>query len=88
VKTSSNDASRTADQRPCTTRYPTHGTSAIFTIWAKFADGSEGDIDLAGESVAPSLMKDVNYFRNFPLAEYEWCRHRAGVLQEKMRVHA
>ncbi len=43
-----------------------------FTIWAKFADGSEGEIELADELWGPVFepLKDVNYFRNFSVAEY------------------
>jgi hypothetical protein len=43
-----------------------------FTIWATFADGSAGEIDLADELCGPIFepLKDVNYFRSFSLAEY------------------
>src|SRR3954453_23879029 len=57
-----------------------------FTIWARFADGSEGEIDLADELWGPVFepLKNVTYFRNFSVAEYGticWPngRHRAGV---------
>jgi len=58
-----------------------------FTIWTKFADGSEREIDLVDELWGPVFdpLKDVNYFRNFSVAEYstillaEWRGHCAGV---------
>ena len=66
-----------------------------FTIWAKFADGSEGEIDLTDELWGPIFepLKNVNYFRNFFLAEYGticW-PNRADFapefLYDKVRVH-
>ena len=67
-----------------------------FTIWAKFADGSEGEIDLADELWGPIFepLKNVNYFRNFSLAEYGTICWPNGAdlapefLYEKVRVHA
>jgi hypothetical protein len=67
-----------------------------FTIWAKFADGSEGEIDLADDLWGPIFepLKDVNYFRNFSLAEYAAICWPNGAdiapefLYEKVRVHA
>jgi hypothetical protein len=43
-----------------------------FTIWLKFANGSEGEIDLAGELWGPAFepLKDVAHFRDFSIAEY------------------
>ena len=36
-----------------------------FTMWVKFEDGSEGDVDLSGELYGPVFepLKDVNYFK-------------------------
>lgn len=67
-----------------------------FTIWAKFADGSEGEIDLANELCGPVFepLKDVNYFRNFTLAEYGticWPNDAdiaPELLYEKVPIHA
>ena len=67
-----------------------------FTIWAKFADESEGEIDLADALWGPVFepLKDVNYFRNFSLAEYGTICWTNGAdiapefLYEKVRVHA
>jgi hypothetical protein len=67
-----------------------------FTIWAKFADGSEGEIDLADELWGPVFepLKDVNYFRTFSIAEYGTICWPNGAdiapefLYEKVRVHA
>jgi hypothetical protein len=67
-----------------------------FTIWAKFADGSEGEINLADALSGPVFepLKDVNYFRNFSLAEYGTICWPNGAdiapefLYEKVRVHA
>jgi hypothetical protein len=67
-----------------------------FTIGAKFADGSEGAIDLAGELRGPVFepLKDVSYFRNFSVAEYGTICWPNGAdlapefLHEKVRVHA
>ena len=37
------------------------------TIWIRFSDGSEGDVDLAKELHGPVFepLKDVEYFRRF-----------------------
>jgi len=66
-----------------------------FTIWAKFADGSEGEIDLRDELVGPIFepLQDVAYFRNFALAEYGTICWPNGAdlaperLHEKIHVH-
>ena len=47
-----------------------------FVIWLKFADGSEGEVDLANELWGPVFepLKEPEYFRQFKL-EYgtiEW----------------
>ena len=38
-----------------------------YTIWVKFNDGSEGEIDLKEELWGPIFepLKDINLFRNF-----------------------
>jgi len=43
-----------------------------FTIWVKFEDGSQGEIDLASELWGPVFepLKDPAVFRNFEVAEY------------------
>jgi hypothetical protein len=43
-----------------------------FTIWVRFEDGTSGEIDLASELWGPVFepLKDVEYFRNFEVAEY------------------
>ena len=43
-----------------------------FTIWVKFEDGTQGEVDLAEELWGPVFepLKDVKYFRNFEVAEY------------------
>jgi len=43
-----------------------------FTIWVKFEDGSQGEIDLASELWGPVFepLKDPEIFRNFEVAEY------------------
>ena len=48
-----------------------------YVIWFRFEDGSEGEVDLAGELWGPVFepLKDVETFRNFTLAKYgtiEW----------------
>ena len=36
-----------------------------FTVWVKFEDGTEGEIDLSGELYGPVFepLQDVNYFK-------------------------
>jgi len=43
-----------------------------FTVWVKFEDGTEGEIDLASELWGPvfEALKNPEYFRNFEVAEY------------------
>lgn len=40
---------------------------AAYTIWLRFNDGSEGEVDLQEELWGPVFepLKDVNYFSNF-----------------------
>jgi hypothetical protein len=41
-------------------------------IWVRFKDGSEGEVDLSSELWGPVFepLKDVEYFRQFTVAEY------------------
>lgn len=41
-------------------------------IWVQFKDGSEGEVDLSSELWGPVFepLKDVEYFRQFTVAEY------------------
>jgi len=43
-----------------------------FTIWLKFEDGTQGEVDLASELWGPVFepLKSPEYFRNFEIAEY------------------
>ena len=43
-----------------------------FTVWLKFADGTEGEVDLSAELWGPVFepLRDPDYFRQFKLAEY------------------
>lgn len=48
-----------------------------YVIWVKFKDGTEAEVDLAGELWGPVFepLKDPTQFRNFRVAEYgtiEW----------------
>ncbi len=38
-----------------------------YTLWIKFADGTEGEIDLRDELVGPAFapLKDLDYFNKF-----------------------
>jgi hypothetical protein len=42
------------------------------TIWLKFEDGTQGEIDLSEELWGPVFepLKDPSYFRRFEVAEY------------------
>ena len=42
------------------------------TVWVRFKDGSEGEVDLSSELWGPVFepLKDIQYFRNFKVAEY------------------
>jgi hypothetical protein len=67
-----------------------------FNISLKFADGSEGEIDLAGELWGPVFepLKDEACFRNFSIAEYGTICWPNGAdlapefLHESVRAHA
>ena len=43
-----------------------------FTVWVKFEDGTEGEIDLSSELWGPVFepLKDVDFFRKVSVAEY------------------
>lgn len=43
-----------------------------YTVWLRFADGSEGEVDLSAELWGPIFepLKDPAYFRRFEIAEY------------------
>ena len=43
-----------------------------FVVWLKFADGSEGEVDLSQELWGPVFepLKDPDAFRQFEVAEY------------------
>jgi hypothetical protein len=48
-----------------------------YVVWVRFQDGTEGEVDLAGELWGPVFepLKDPKTFRNFKVAEYgtiEW----------------
>ena len=42
------------------------------TVWIRFKDGSEGEVDLSSELWGPVFepLKDIQYFRSFKVAEY------------------
>ena len=43
-----------------------------FTIWVRFQDGTQGEVDLASELFGPVFepLKDPEYFRKLQVAEY------------------
>jgi len=43
-----------------------------YTIWLRFADGTEGDVDLADELWGPVFepLKNPEFFSQFEVAEY------------------
>jgi hypothetical protein len=43
-----------------------------YTLWLRFADGTEGEVDLSDELWGPVFepLKDLAYFRRFEVAEY------------------
>jgi hypothetical protein len=68
-----------------------------FTIWVKFEDGSEGEIDLSGELYGPVFepLKDVTFFRQVrvdpELGTIVWPNGAdlaPEFLYEKIQVHA
>jgi hypothetical protein len=48
------------------------GPSAITSVWVRFEDQTEGEIDLAAELWGPMFepLKDLGYFREVAVAEY------------------
>ena len=42
------------------------------TVWIRFKDGNEGEVDLSSELWGPVFepLKDIQYFRSFKVAEY------------------
>lgn len=67
-----------------------------FVVWLKFADGSEGEVDLAAELWGPVFepLNDPAVFRQFEVAEYGTLAWRNGAdfapefLYEKANVLA
>jgi hypothetical protein len=67
-----------------------------YTVWVKFEDGSEGEIDLAAELWGPMFepLKEPEYFRTVSVAEYGTIAWPNGAdiapefLYERVRVHA
>ena len=68
-----------------------------FTLWLKFEDGSEGEIDLSSELYGPVFepLKDVNYFKQVmvdpELGTIVWPNGAdlaPEFLYEKVHVHA
>lgn len=68
-----------------------------YTIWVKFEDGSEGEIDLSAELYGPVFepLKDVEYFRQVrvdpELGTIVWPNGAdlaPEFLYEKIHVHA
>lgn len=67
-----------------------------FIVWVQFADGSKGEVDLEGELWGPVFepLRDVEYFRDFTVAEYGTIAWPNGAdiapefLYEKVRVPA
>ncbi len=68
-----------------------------FTLWVKFEDGSQGEIDLSGELYGPVFepLRDVDYFRQVrvdpELGTIVWPNGAdlaPEFLYEKVHVHA
>lgn len=68
-----------------------------FTVWIKFEDGAEGEIDLTAELYGPVFepLKDVEYFKQFrvdpELGTISWPNGAdlaPEFLYEKVHVHA
>jgi hypothetical protein len=67
-----------------------------FVVWLRFSDGSEGEVDLAGDLEGPVFepLRDLDYFRSFRLdSELHTLVWPNGAdlapefLHEKVRVH-
>jgi len=67
-----------------------------YVVWVKFEDGTEGEIDLAGELWGPVFepLKQPEIFRTVAVAEYGTIAWPNGAdlapefLYERVRVHA
>ncbi len=68
-----------------------------YVVWLRFSDGSEGEVDLAGELEGPVFepLRDPDYFRSFQLdPELHTLVWPNGAdlapefLREKVRIHA
>jgi hypothetical protein len=67
-----------------------------YTVWMKFEDGSEGEVDLSSELWGPVFepLKDPEYFRTISVAEYGTIAWPNGAdfapefLYERVRVPA
>lgn len=67
-----------------------------YTVWLRFEDGSEGEVDLASELWGPVFepLKDVEYFKAFTVPEelgtITWpngADFAPEFLYEKIKVH-
>ena len=64
-------------------------------VWLRFKDGTEGEVDLQPELCGPVFepLKDIEYFRDFRVAEYGTIVWPNGAdiapetLYDKARVH-
>ena len=64
-------------------------------VWVRFKDGSAGEVDFSADLWGPIFepLKDVEYFRNFQIAEYGTIAWPNGAdiapefLYEKAHVH-
>lgn len=68
-----------------------------FTVWIKFEDGAEGEVDLSAELYGPVFepLRDVEYFKQFrvdpELGTISWPNGAdlaPEFLYEKVHVHA
>lgn len=68
-----------------------------FTVWLKFEDGTEGEVDLSAELYGPVFepLKDVNYFKQLrvdpELGTIVWPNGAdlaPEFLYDRVRVHA
>ena len=68
-----------------------------YTVWLRFEDGSEGEVDLSSELYGPIFepLKDLEYFKKFSVPEelgtISWpngADFAPEFLYEKVRVHA
>ena len=68
-----------------------------YTVWLRFEDGSEGEVDLSSELYGPIFepLKDIEYFKTFSVPEelgtISWpngADFAPEFLYEKIKVHA